>query len=446
MNRLAGGMVALLVGFLPLSALGADWPQWQGPNRDAISSEKGLRTTFPPDMRPLWTATDCGIGYSGPTVAGQRVYLMGASGDRDSGYQEFAMALDATTGKPLWRTPCAAYDDKVMMSNWGHGPRSTMAVADERLYGIGANGDLVCLIASDGRVAWRKSLRSDLGGGQQGGLGKSENVCGFSESPLVDSNRLICTPGGEGGTLAALDAKIGDVAWRSRELTDLAGYSSVVAAQIGGVRQYVVLTPKRLAGIRAEDGRLLWQAAVRLNNIAVVFTPIVSGDTVYISSAYNAGCSSVRVTNRGGQFEAEIVYANRVMRNHHGGAVLLDGHVYGWSGDTDSRGQWVCQEFASGQLKWSDDSLEAGSVVGSDGHFYCFTQDEGILACVRATPRGWEETGKFVIPRQSEVQRGSAGLGRIWTHPVIANGRLYLRDQDLLFCYDLVAPAVGASP
>jgi outer membrane protein assembly factor BamB len=426
-------IVLLAVG--PLSA--ADWPQWQGPERNAISKETGLRTSFPAEFSPVWTFDGCGVGYSAPAIVGGRVYLLGATRRDDAVYEEFAVALDAD-GKQLWRTTVAEYPEDILLPNWGHGPRGTPSIADGRLFGLGANGDLFALDVATGKPLWQTSLRNKLGGVIMGGKGDPKNVWGYSESPLVDGGRVICTPGGPQGSVAALDAKSGSLLWQSAGLTDPASYTSTVIANFGKAPQYVVLTSKRLAGLRASDGEVLWQVEVPLNEVAIIPTPVIGQGEVYITSDYGAGCSLVKVSQDGGQFKADIVYSNKVMMNHHGGVVLLNGYVYGWTGNSNSRGRWVCQELKTGDEAWTEEkAAKAGSVVAAAGHLYCYTQEDGELVCIEANPAAWKETGRFTIPQRTELK---SLLGKVWAHPVISGERLYLRDQNLLFCYDLRAP------
>jgi outer membrane protein assembly factor BamB len=255
---------------------------------------------------------------------------------------------------------------------------------------------------------------------------------GYSESPLVDGNKVIATPGGGRGTLAAFDRKTGEVLWRSKEVTDSAGYSSVIAAQIGGVKQYIQLTGKSVFGVAPETGKVLWRHA-REGRTAVIPTPIVSDNYVYITSGYNAGCDLIKLTPTGGVFKAEEVYRSKDMTNHHGGVVLLDGYLYGHS-DAE-RGKWVCQDLKTGEVKWSSKALGKGCVTYADGRLYCYEEDKGIVVLAEASPRGWSEKGRFTIT-PSTLEHGR---GKIWAHPVVANGRLYLRDQDLIFCYDVKA-------
>ncbi len=435
MNQFLGVVYCGLALFAVSSAVCADdWPQWQGPNRDAISAEKNLRTDFAEGFRPIWTSTDCGVGYSAPAIVKGRIYLLGATKREDGGYVEFAMALDID-GQQIWKKPVNQYEEEILLPNWGHGPRGTPSIAEGKLYGLGANGDLFAMDAGTGEPIWQINLRRDLGGEIMGGRGEAKNVWGYSESPLVDGGQVICTPGGKKGSVAAIDAKTGSVIWQSTGLTDPASYTSVVLGNFGGIRQYVVLTAKRLAGLQATDGKVLWQADVPLNEIAIIPTPIVTPSQVYITADYGSGCSLVDVKMESGQFKADIVYSNKVMANHHGGVVLVNGHLYGWNGNTNTRGRWTCQNLATGEAIWTEEqSAKAGSLIAAEGHLYCYTQEDGELVCIKATPEGWKETGRFTIPQRTDLR---SILGKVWTHPVIADGHLYLRDQNLLFCYDI---------
>jgi outer membrane protein assembly factor BamB len=437
MNRLLNRLLPYLAPLLLAGFVQAeDWPQWRGSQRNAMSAEKGLRKEFQNDFRPIWMNTDCGVGYSAPAVVGDRVYLLGATKRDDGGYVEFALALDQH-GKQVWKKEITQYAEEIMLPNWGHGPRGTPSIAGGKLFGLGANGDLFAMNAGNGELVWQVNLRSAFGGEIMGGRGEAKNVWGYSESPLVDGEQVICTPGGKKGSVVAVDAAKGNVLWQSTELVDPASYTSVVLTTFGGVRQYVALTAKRLAGLRATDGKVLWQAEVPLNEIAIISTPIISGNQIYITSAYGGGCSLVEVKKDSDQFKAEILYSNKTLANHHGGAVLIDGQIYGWSGNTNSRGRWVCQNLATGEADWTEEhSAPAGCVVAIEGHIYCYTQEDGELICIKATKEGWKETGRFTIPQRTELRSVS---GKVWTHPVIANGHLYLRDQDLLFCYDITA-------
>jgi outer membrane protein assembly factor BamB len=258
-------------------------------------------------------------------------------------------------------------------------------------------------------------------------LGGSTPGWGFSESVLVDGDRVLCTPGGSQGAVAALDKTTGKLLWQSKEFTDAAQYASIVPAEIHGKRQYVQLTMKSLAGIAAEDGKLLWKSPWP-GQTAVVPTPIVRGDLIYITSGYGVGSKLVHVSEK---LSASDRWSNKVMKNHHGGVILVGEHVYGHS---DGAG-WVCQDFKSGEMVWSERrKLGKGAVACAGGRLYCLDESDGTVVLIEASPESWKEHGRFRLDPQSEVR---SSRGRIWTHPVISSGRLYLRDQDLVYCYDV---------
>ncbi len=410
---LLAGCVVLLSGL----AAGFDWPQFRGPRRDNVSLETGLLKSWPSGgPKLLWTCDEAGIGYSGPAIVGGRVYTMGADEKND-----FVIALDAKSGKKVWSTPIGAY----VRNGYGSGPRSTPTLDGDRLYALSSGGQLACLKTGTGEKVWSVSLTADLGGGRPGW-----NYC---ESPLVDGEHVVCTPGGARGTLAALDKNTGKVVWRSTELKDSAGYSSIVPATVGGVPQYVQQTMKGIAGVAAKDGRLVWYHPQPKYRTAVIPTPIVSDNLVYATAGYGAGDVLLRLTPSADGTKAEQLYdeeAQRVMEDKHEGVVLVGEHVYGWS----DKGGWTCQELKTGKKVWQSTKLGRGSITSADGMLYCFAEKDGTTVLIRATPDGWQEEGRFTIPRHTQRREYN---NNHWTHPVLANGRLYLRDQELIFCYDV---------
>jgi hypothetical protein len=414
--------VLVLAALVP-SSWSADWPQWRGPNRDDVSAEKGLLRSWPQGgPKLLWSYTDAGIGYSGPAVVDDRLYIMGGDGKKT-----YAYALDVGSHERIWSVEIGPFFE----NGNGDGPRGTPTVDGDRLYAITGHGDLVCLETAGGKQRWHVNLRKDLGGDMASGWG-------YTESPLVDGAKLICTPGGKNGTLAAINKDTGAVLWRSKELTDKAIYSSPIVAEADGVRQYIVRTGGGVAGVAADDGRLLWHSDLNAHGISVT-TPVYQDHCVYTTTGYGVGCGLVRLTSADGKFKAEKVYdgdARKAIVNHHGGVVLVGDYIYGYS---DGKG-WVCQEFKTGKVKWASTKLGKGSLTCADGMLYCYTESGGNVCLVEASPDGWREHGRLKIPRESKVNR----KGGIWTHPVVANGRLYVRDQDLVFCYDVKDHAAGA--
>jgi outer membrane protein assembly factor BamB len=410
-------LAALLAFALPAPA--ADWPQWRGPNRDDVSGETGLLKSWPKDGPPqLWTFLDAGVGYSGPAVIGDRLYTLGGDGKKT-----FAYALDVRNHEKVWSTEIGDF----FRNGNGDGPRATPTVDGDRLYVLTGAGDLACLETATGKKVWQRSMKKDLSGQMASGWG-------YTESLLIDGGKVICTPGGKNGSLAALDKKTGDVLWRSTKLTGPAVYSSVVPAEIHGVREYILMTGQGVAGVAAEDGRLMWSSDQNAHGITVS-TPVVHDNCVYTTTGYGVGCGLVKITGDASQQKAEKAYegqARKVMANHHGGVVRVGEYVYGYS---DGKG-WVCQEFKTGKEVWANNKVGKGSLTYADGRLYCYTEGDGTVCLIDASPDGWKERGRFKIPQQSKLNR----QGKIWTHPVVANGRLYLRDQDLLFCYDIKDP------
>jgi outer membrane protein assembly factor BamB len=416
MRRCTGlALSALLIQSLcpSLAATLGDWPQWRGPNRDGLSVETGLLKEWPKEGPPLlWLATGLGVGYSGVSVVGQRVFTMGERGDAN-----YALALNRSDGKILW----SAKVGKAGAPGWGGfaGPRATPTFDDGFVFALGQYGEVICVEAEEGKEVWRRHLTADFGGPLP--------EWGFSESPLVDGDQVVLTPGGPRGTLVALNKKTGDLIWQCREWTDNAHYSSITLADIEGVRQFIQLTDASVAGVAPKDGKLLWKAA-RKGAIAVIPTPVCADGQVYVTSGYDIGCNLFKVA-KGSEFSASQVYANKVMINHHGGVVKLGDYVYGHS---DGKG-WTCQTFKSGEAVWQEKAkLGKGSVLYAEGHLYCREEAEkGVVALVQAIPSGFVEKSRFTPPGRSRKKS--------WPHPVIAGGQLYLRDQDVLACYDVRA-------
>lgn len=412
----------LLLFALPAVIRADDWPQWRGPNRDDVSKETGLlkKWSEPPSL--LWTYENAGNSYSGIAVVGDTLYTMGADES-----QEFVLALRVKDGQKVWQTP---YGSR-FGNQWGDGPRGTPTIDGDYLYAIGGQGDLVCMERAVGRVVWKKNLRTDLGGQLMTGWG-------YSESPLIDGNKLICTPGGAKGTLAALDKKTGEVIWRSSGAKNAAGYSSVIVADVGGLRQYIQLTRDGVIGVAAADGKLLWSSSLGGCRTAAIPTPIYHDNHVFVTSGYGdsvAGLLKLTADAAAGTVKAEEVYSGRTLVNKHGGVVLVDGVLYG---NSEAGGPWVAMDFKTGKkLGWDKPGLRnIGSITYADGRLYLYSESDGTVVLLEPNPTTWTEAGRFKLPRQTKIR---SPRGRIWTHPVVAHGRLYLRDQDLIFCYDVKA-------
>jgi outer membrane protein assembly factor BamB len=398
----------------------ADWPQFHGPLRDSICREKGLLQEWPEGgPKLLWKLEGLGRGYSTVAISGGRLFTMGDRTAADGSETQFVIAYDLETRKELWASP-------VGPPHSDGGPRCTPTVDGEWLYAVGTYGDLVCLSAKSGELRWRKNFVEDF-------QGQFMSVWKFSESPLVDGDRLICTPGGPEAMMVALNKHDGSVIWKCAvpELgengADGCGYSSAVVAEICAVRQYVQLIGRGVIGVDAETGRFLWGYNPVANNVANITSPVVRGDYVFATTAYNTGSVLLRIGRKDDAFNADEVYfaGSRDFQNHHGGVVLVGDYIYGGHGP--NRGDPRCLEIASGKIVWQQRAPAPGSagVLYADGRLI-FRYDRGPVYLIEATPAEFRVKGHFEPP---------TGEGPAWAHPVIHSGRLYLRHADLLLCY-----------
>ena len=384
-----------------LAQSGANWPQWRGPNRDGISKETGLLKEWPAQGPALvWKASGAGRGYSSFSIANGRLYTMGLRGDR-----EFVIAFDIANGKEVWATPHGG----AFRNDRGDGPRGTPTIDGERIYALGGNGNLSCLDARTGKIVWTKNVLREFG---------ASNInWGISESPLVLGNKVMVNAGGRNASIVALNKDNGAVIWKSQ--SDEAGYSSAIPLQVNGGTQVVFFTAQRALGLDVDDGRLLWEYGKPANNVANVATPIARGNRVFVSSDYGTGGGVVEIKADG---HAQEIYFTKDMRNHHSSSVLVGDYLYGFSSSV-----LTAMKFDTGEIAWRDRSVGKGSLVYADGNLYCFSEN-GVVGLVEATPAGYHEKGRFRIQQDSLPT---------WTHPVVAGGRLYLRDQDTIYAYDV---------
>ncbi len=389
---------------------GEDWPQWQGPERTNISAETGLLGAWPEDgPKQVWVSRAGGLGYSGMAVVGDTIYTMGARDDA-----EFLIALDVASGKEKWSSQVG----QLLTNRWGDGPRCTPTIDGDRVYALSGQGVLVCANTDDGNIRWQSTANS---------LGGKKPNWGYCESVLIDGDHVVWTPGGKKGAVAAMNKMTGDPVWQSEGFTDGAQYASITIAQIHGQRQYIQLVMKQLVGIDAKTGERLWQTDWS-GRTAVIPTPIHHDGRVYISSGYGAGCKQISIDAKN---EVTEVFVNGVMKNHHGGVVRLGEHLYGYS---DGPG-WTCQRWEDGEKVWAEKGkLGKGSLTYADGRLYLLDERRGNVVLLDPNPDGWSEKGRFTLSPQTELRKPS---GRIWTHPTVANGRLYLRDQELIMSYDI---------
>ena len=398
-----------------------DWPQWRGPQRNGVSMEKGFLAEWPKEGPPLlWSVADLGAGYSTPSVVGDRIYLLGNEGLEN----EFVEARSAKNGQRIWSNHIGKVGNPKQEPNYP-AARSTPTVEGKVLYALGSDGDLVCLETTTGKERWRKNLRSDFGG--------KPGVWAYAESPLVDGDQLICTPGGTNTTLIALNKQSGSIIWQCTVPGgDAATYASAIVVQAGGLKQYVQFLEKGLVGVDAKTGKFLWRyEKTARGSPAVILTPLAEKDQIY-SGAYRAGGGLVKLKMNHGAVEPEQVYFSPKLPLGVGGVVKVGEFLYGSTGQA-----FLCVEFANGTVKWEDRALAPAASCYADGRLYLHGEN-GDVALVEPTPEAYREKGRVTPPEQPK--RANA-MEKPWAYPVVANGRLYIRDGVKLWCYDIRQPA-----
>ena len=399
------------------------WNQWRGPKNTNHSFSTGIAqswTTEGPKL--LWKIKTIGAGYSNLCFWGDVIFTMGDVGD-----QCWAFALDRKTGNEVWRssTPVGKAGSGHGGGRQSVGPLGTPACDGENVYVFGQYGDFVAFNMKDGNEKWRKNIVNDLNGSKMA-------MWGFSQSPILDGDKILLPIGGDGGTLGAFDNS-GKLLWRSTAIKDPAAYTSVVFAEIGGVRQYVLLTGQSLVGFSPADGRILWKAAFP-GQTAVCSDPAICGDVVMASGSYEIGAYFYRIAKSQNNFEAVVFKeALQELQSHHGGIVAVGDHFYLMRGGRGGpRPGLVCVEAKTGTIVWTDPSVGKGSLVYVDGKLILRSESgDATIAMVEATPEGYKELGRFNQPESDRSDMNS------WTYPVVVDNKLYIRDQNVLFCYDL---------
>ncbi|HUR38286.1 MAG TPA: PQQ-binding-like beta-propeller repeat protein, partial [Planctomycetota bacterium] len=383
------------------------------------SKETGLLQTWPEGgPKKAWHVDEVGSGFGAVSVAAGRIFVLGDLSDA-----AYLLALDEKDGKVQWKSKLGP--GRVSSKKEWQGPRTTPTVEGDRVYALGEGGDLACFEVATGKEIWRKHLEKDLQG--------EHSIWFYCDSPVLDGKQVVVKPGGKKGTLAGLDKATGEVLWRSTELTDAAEHTSLLPATIDGVKQYIVFTMENVAGVGA-DGKVLWKAP-RKGDVAICTTPLYKDGIVLVGSSYNTGRSTAfKVTGGGGTFKAEQIYESD-FANHHGGMVLVGDHVYGLAdrkkGQDRNNADLKCMEFKTGKIVWQNESIGKGSITYADGHLILHSEKpkQGTVGLVEATPEGYKEKGRFAHPDPSGVNT--------WAYPVVANGRLYIRDGTGLSAYDV---------
>ncbi len=399
-----------------------DWPQWRGPARDGTSKESGLLKQWPAaGPKLLWQVNDIGDGYSTPVVVGSRIYVMSNRGLDN----EFVQALSTKDGAVIWTTRVGNVGNPDQNPNYPKA-RSTPTVDGDLIYALGSDGDLACLEAKSGKIRWSKSLRKDFGG--------QPGEWAYAESPLVDGDAVVVTPGGAQATMVALNKKTGAVIWRSAiPGAEPAAYASAIVVQAAGRKQYVQFMTKGIVGVDAKTGQFLWRYAEAAKGPAQYFTPVARGEYVY-GGALSIGGAMVRLKPESNGVAAEQVYFTRGLPNGPGGAVVVGDHIYGAEvGQT-----LVAAEFATGKVKWQDKSVGYASIAAADGMLYLHATT-GEVALVEATPEGYREKGKFTPPAQPVKKKAGTYPEGAYAYPVIANGTLYIRDLGTMWAWDIKA-------
>ncbi len=385
-----------------------DWPQWRGPDRNGLSKERSLLARWPASGPALvWSGASLGSGYGGVSVSGDRIFVQGMRNR-----QSMVSTLNRADGKPLWSKVLGPALD----NDQGPGPRGTPTVDGDRVYVLTENGDLAALRVEDGGSLWQRNILVDFG---------ARNIPWLiSESPLVDGNHVIVTPGGKNAGMVALDKMTGKTIWTSKDLNDEAGYSSPIVADVQGIRTVMTLTASAGVGVRASDGKLMWRYTPAANDTANIATPVFTDNKVFYTSGYGTGGGLLGLRAEGGELRTQEIYFTKEMQNHHGGVVVVNGYLYGFSNSILN-----CLDLATGKLMWRNRSVGKGSITYADGRLYLLSEDN-VVGLIEASPTDYRETGRFQIKDQGRPS---------WAHPVVAGGRLYIRNQNTLAVYNIAA-------
>ncbi len=395
-------MGVMIVGSM---AFAGDWPQWRGLDRTGISPEKGLLQKWPengPEM--LWSFDSLGEGFSSVAIVGDTVYTTGMI-DTD-GYI-FAITLD---GKLRWKKKYGPEWEKSYP-----GVRSTPTIHQGRIYVMSGRGRLVCLDAKTGNEKWAVDTVAKLGG--------KILKFGIAESILIDGNNAICTPGGTNASLVAVDKMTGKTVWQTKGLSYESAYCSPILIKRGATRLIVTMTQKAVVAVDAETGDVLWQRPYTTKYGVHALTPVYQADKgyLYFGSSSGGGGGMLKLAEDGKTMSPG--WYDKDLTCHHGGAVLVDGHVYESSG----KGQWTCIEIGSGKVMYDVPGIGKGALLYADGMLYCYGMN-GTVCLVKPDPAGYEIVSSFKI---------SKGNDQHWAHPVIANGRLYIRHGTSLIAFDV---------
>jgi outer membrane protein assembly factor BamB len=417
-----------------------DWPRWRGPNNDDVQTEPGLLKKWPAGgPKVVWTGKNLGKGWGTPSVADGRVYGIGTRGEKEG-----VWALDEQSGKELWYTPFA--DPIAKHGPNTNGPASTPTFHNKRVYTVSDTGTLSCMDAASGKLVWQKNYVTDFGG--------AVPTWGYSDSVLIDDGKLICAPNGSKAGVAALKPDTGEVVWTTQVRSSRdGGYSSPVKGEVNGVKMYVVLLGSAggIVGVHADTGKLLWQytdsktpgARPATGGTAQIPTPIVKGDKVWVSCSYNGGSALLQLIPAGDKFEVKELkaYKKPELNNHHGGMILIGNYIY--FGHDQNKGYPACVDFRTGEIVWKMEKMPAGgngsaAITCADGMLY-WRYQTGVMVLAQPAAEEKKDGELNVVSSFKLPAANDKGFSQSWPHPVVANGKLYIRDQNVMYTYDVKA-------
>lgn len=411
--------VAVAVGMISMLSGAADWTQFRGPQRNGASLETGLLQEWPKDgPKLIWQVKDIDEGYGTPAVIGQRLYLLSSKGLDN----EFVQAISSNDGKRIWSTTIGKVGNPNQVPPYPKA-RSTPTVDGAFLYAFGSDGDIACLKAAGGKTLWQKNVRKEFGG--------KPGIWAYAESPLIDGDAVVVTPGGSEATILKLNKKTGTILWKSAVPGgDAAGYSSLAVIEAAGRKQYVQFLEQGLVGVDAATGKFLWRYTGMVGTPANMCMPVVSGSYIYHANPRRVAAALLQIKQSQDQIAAEQVYLERGLPNDIGGQALAGNYLYG----TNADGGLMAVDFKMGKILWKAEGIGSGSILYADGRLYIHGEN-GVVALAEATPEAYREKGRFTPPDPPKHTGGA--MEKAWTYPIVANGRLYIRDLGTLWCYDI---------
>ena len=400
------------------------WTVFHGLNRDNVSSETGLLKSWKEEGPSLlWKNDTIGNtefpGYSSVTVSEGRVFTSGnvKTGDSDQVANAYVFALNEKTGKEIWR-----YDNGTAWTDKGKfpGERSSPTIDGNRIYAFSAVGRLACIEAATGKEIWARNLREEYAA--------ELPVWAYAESPVIDGNKIVCWISGEKAAVVALDKMTGKTLWTTPSTGQRGNYSSMTLFDHGGQRIYVNMNQAGVLAVNGETGKQLFAIPYKTEWDVMATIPYFFDGKLFVISGYGTGSKLFKLNVNGTTITPEEIWAESKFDNMHGGIVIKDGYAYGASHHYKRQRNWMCVKLEDGSIVWENPGVGMGSVTYADGMLYCMSEKEGIVALVKATPKQYEETGRFTLPE---------GVGMYWAHPVVCNKKLYLRHGTVLYCYDI---------